>query len=164
MSPLRQKRAAEASGKDPRKAERDTYAEQERRRKEQQAREEAEQARWKKATPAILEAVAAAVKKAPTKPNGELARLILKRCQRNYHARALQHEKYLAKGQTGDDLVRFAAFVVLSDELLEYRAPEEFPKRARAFGIDVRKILDQVAPRETKPKSADVVKKRKGSK
>jgi hypothetical protein len=79
----RQKAAAnaEASGKDPRKAERDTYAEQERRRKEQQAREEAEQARWKKATPAILEAVAAAVKKAPTKPNGELARLILKRCQ-----------------------------------------------------------------------------------
>jgi ParB/RepB/Spo0J family partition protein len=146
----RQKAAAtaEASGKDPRKAERETYAEQERRRKEQQAREEADQARWKKATPAILEAVAAAVTKAPTHAGGELARLILARCKQNYHARNVRHETYLAKGRTGDDLVRFAAFVVLCDMLHEYRAPEEFPKRARAFGIDVRKIVDAVAPKD----------------
>jgi hypothetical protein len=34
------------------------------------------------------------------------------------------------------------------DAVQEWRAWEEFPKRAKAFGLDVRKIVDQVAPVE----------------
>lgn len=121
-------------------------AEENRKRQEQEKRREAEQARWKKALPAILGAVAAAVKKAPTKPTGLLAKLILDRCQQNYHGRNIQHADYVPLGSSAEDLVRHAAFVVLADEACEWPAFEEFPKRARAFGVDVKKIVDEAAP------------------
>jgi hypothetical protein len=43
-------------------------------------------------------------------------------------------------------LVRHLAFTILVGEACGWRAPEEFPKRAKAFGLDVRKVVDQVAP------------------
>lgn len=119
---------------------------EEEKRREEQKRQQAALDRWKKAAPAILEAVAAAVKKAPTKATGLLATLILERCQVNYHGKNLDHGRFVPRGTSAEDLVRHAAFVVLADEVLEWTAPEEFPKRARAFGLDVTKILNEAAP------------------
>jgi ParB/RepB/Spo0J family partition protein len=149
-----------------------SWQREEAKRKEQQARAEAEQARWKKARPAILEALAAAVKKAPTKAGGLLAGLIFGRCQRNYQAQGLAVARYVPRGSTAEDVVRHAAFIVVADQLCEWEAPTEFPKRAKAFGIDVRKIVDAAAPvdkpkAEEKPASGSAAKKtsvKKGTK
>jgi ParB/RepB/Spo0J family partition protein len=136
---------------------------EEERRRQEQARLEAERARWKKAEPAILDALAAAVKKASTKAGGLLADLVLRRCRMNYQARNLDTGRYVARGTTAEDFVRHAAFVVLTDELLEWSAPQDFPKRAKAFNLDVRKIVDQVAPPPT-PEPAEAAAKSKAGK
>ncbi len=53
--------------------------------------------------------------------------------------------------ETAEDLVRHLAYLVLVQELRDsWRAPREFPKRAKAFGVDVEKILDAVAPQAAK--------------
>lgn len=156
--------AGVAGGGDRRGTEQAKWKLEQQKRQEEQARREAESQRWAKARPAILAALAETLKKAAVTPSGEMARLILARCKDNWQARNIQHEKYLPKGKTAEDLVRHAAFVVLVDQLFEWRAPEEFPKRARAFGLDVRKIVDQVAPAEVqtpaKPEPEKKAKKR----
>jgi hypothetical protein len=58
---------------------------------------------------------------------------------------------YVPLGTTAEDLVRHAAFVVLADEAHEWRAFREYIKVGRAFGIDVKKLVDEAAPVE-KPK------------
>jgi len=112
---------------------------------QQRTREEAEAARWKKARPQILTAVAAAVKKASPRSGGFLAEIILERFQPDY-GRPRDAGDYVARGTTAEDLVRHAAFCALVAELAEWDAPREFPKRAKAFGLDVKKIVDEVAP------------------
>jgi len=155
----RQKAAetATASGKDPRKAERDTYAEQERRRKEAEAQEESRRARWRKATPALLAALAEAVKGAPTKADGLLARTVLGRVSDSYHSNRLAiaaGAKLLGSGKTADDVLRHAAYLIIASQAAnDWQGPRDFPKTAKAFGIDVGKILNQAAPVE-KPKPA----------
>jgi len=119
---------------------------EQRKRKEQEALEEAERARWTKAAPTILEAVAAAVKKAPTKATGLLATIILEAVA---DRRSGQPDvgRYVPRGTSAEDLVRHAAFTVLASEATDrWSGHERFPKRAKAFGIDVRKILDAAAP------------------
>lgn len=125
----------------------DRWKREEEKRKAEQAREEAEKARWTKATPAILEALAAAVKKASARANGLLGSIVLEACApRDWGRPKHPAGDYIPRGQTAEDLVRHAAFVVLAGELTEYDAAREFPKRAKAFGLDVRKIVDQAAP------------------
>lgn len=158
----KKRQAALAKGGGAAQRVKDDWKARQEKQREEQAQRDAEQKRWEKARPSILEALAAAVKKAPATAGGEMARLILKRCQDNYHARNLPHEKYMPKGRTAEDLVRFAAFVVLCDQLLEWTAPQEFPKRARAVGVDVRKIVDQVAPPEKVQTAAEPAKAKKG--
>jgi len=118
-------------------------------RKEQNARDEAERKRWEKARPAILEAVATAVKKAPTKARGHLADLVIRGLD-SYQARSKDVEKLVPRGTTAEDLVRHAAFIVVASQYDPHgwRAAREFPGVAKAFGVEVKKILDQAAPAE----------------
>ena len=149
-----QAKKATAGGEDPRKVERTNYAEQNRQRKEQEARDDAERVRWTKARPAILEALGAAVKRAPAAAAGPLGRILVAAIDDLYGVRtSALADKVLSRGKTAEDLIRFAALVVLMRELALYRAPQDFPARAKALGIDVRKIVDKAAPVE-KPKPA----------
>lgn len=138
--------------------ERDRYAREEAARKVKQAQEEAERARWKKALPAILKAVAASVKKAPTKAGGLLAEIVLGALTRDTSAKAAA--EFVPRGSNAEDLVRHAAFIVLHGEASHlWSAPEHFPKQAKAFGIDVKKILDAEAPGEKAAKGGAKGKK-----
>lgn len=118
-------------------------------RKAEQVAADAERARWKKALPNILEAVAAAVRKAPAKASGLLASLVIDQCRYRpgYGESKIDLDGYVKRGTTAEDLVRYAAFLVLVDEAVGYDGPKAFPKRAKAFGLDVGKIVDQAAPK-----------------
>ena len=53
----------------------------------------------------------------------------------------------MSLGRSAEDALRYAAFLQLYEEVMNsWRAPREFPRRAKALGIDVKKILDQMAP------------------
>lgn len=108
--------------------------------KEQQA---ADRQRWEQALPAILEAMAGAVKKAPTKAGGLLGKIILEALTPYSPGKG---STLVAAGTTADDLIRRAAYLVLYSEASNYNALQDFPKLAKAFGVDVKKILDQAAP------------------
>jgi hypothetical protein len=118
-----------------------------RKRQEQHAREEAELKRWNTARPAILQAVAAKVKTAPARAKGLLADIVLgKLMAREYGMRPMRDLDAVPRGTSAEDLIRHAAFLVLQAEATGWGAPREFPKRAKAFGVDARKILEEVAP------------------
>jgi len=125
----------------------DRYELEQQKYREQEAEKEAKRARWKKALPDILEAVAEKVKKAPVKANGFLADLVIGGLE-HYSARSKDIQKLLSRGKTAEDLVRHAALIVLVSHAQDWNAPESFPKRAKAFGLDVKKILDEAAPAE----------------
>lgn len=119
-------------------------AEQERKaeeqRKEAERKEQVMQARWKKATPAMLEALAAAVKKAPI---GQLVKTI---------TRGLRAPDGCAKlvpvGKTAEDFVRHLAMVEAadrSDQVWSYDR-QRFAESLKAFGIDAMAVLNQAAP------------------
>ena len=144
----RQKAATKAVAKceDPRKAE-------ERMRQEQAAARDLESARWEKAQPAIWAALAAAVKKAPVRAGGLLAQTLVKGVGwDDWMARELGFDPadLVPPGKTVEDLVRHVAFLALAREMVDDMGLDgpEFVKRARAFGVDVRAIVDQVAPAE----------------
>jgi len=128
--------------------EQDRRAKEEAEREAERKRQDAERARWRKAMPAIADAVAAAVRKAPAKANGLLAKIVLD-ATRRFGVSPKAIEKHVPAGTTAEDVVRQAAFSVLYRELADdWRAPADFPKRAKALDIDVKKILDEHAPVE----------------
>ncbi len=160
----KQRQAQLAKGGAPAQRARQSQDEQNRKYREEQARKEEERKRWEKARPAILAAVAAAVKKAPARAKGALADLVLRGLE-NYQARSKDVEKLVPRGSTAEDLVRHAAFIVVASqyEPRGWRAAEEVPKIARAFGVDVRKILDQAAPEKVQT-AAKAAPAKKGGK
>jgi ParB/RepB/Spo0J family partition protein len=123
------------------------YKKEEERRKAEEAKREVQRAAWKKSTPAILKALAERLTALPAKPTGVLADLILSACNERGVRRDVV-DPYVKRGKTLEDLIQYAAFVFLMPEVLnEWRAPFEFPKLAKSFGLDVQKILDQNASR-----------------
>lgn len=121
------------------------------RRKREQQRDEEERARFVKARPAILDAFAERVRKAPTNATGLLANIVLDRL-RDFGESAKPVEKYLPRGTSAEDLLRHGAFWILHDEIANpWSASRNVPARAKAFGIDLKKILDEHAP-VAKPK------------
>lgn len=120
------------------------YRKEEERRKAEEAKREAERQAWKKAIPAMVEAVAAAVRKAPTKASGLLAKIVLDECQDRYSKKDVEKvSSFIPLGTTADDLIRHAAWSVIFQQAYEWDAPTEFPKIAKAFGIDVSKLLGE---------------------
>lgn len=126
----------------------DRYAEQRRKQEEENAKREAARARWQKALPAIAEAVNARVKAMPAKATGLLADIVAGEVADRHHK-----VPSLPRGKSAEDLVRHLASCVINAEAGGYFGHERFPKAAKAFGIDVAKILDAAAPLEPKPKA-----------
>ena len=56
----------------------------------------------------------------------------------------------MPRATTAEDLVRYTAFLILSIDVLNtWNGPSEFPKIGKALGIDVKAIVDRVAPVQT---------------
>lgn len=159
----REKRAKQFAKGGGSAAPKDRYEREQAKREAERKRAEAEHARWVKATPAILGALAAAVKKAPTKAGGLLASIVVEQCAESGYNRKKYAADYVPRGHTAEDVVRHAAFAVLSSWLQEWDAHDDFPKLAKAFGLDVRKIVDEVAP-APKPDRVQTSAKKKGTK
>jgi ParB/RepB/Spo0J family partition protein len=105
---------------------------------EEHQKREAARAAFTKAQPEILDAIAAAVKKAPAGAKGGLADVLLELVDRGGKKNVAQ---YISRGVSANDLVRYLVFLVLEREADYYNAPENFPRRAKAFGVDVAKII-----------------------
>ena len=73
------------------------------------------------------------MKKASPRAGGLLAEVILDRLAPRYGYKDLAGE-YVGRGTTAENLVRHAAFRVLVNEVQEWSAPRDFPKRARRSG------------------------------
>lgn len=108
----------------------------------QQARYTAERARFKKAAPALLEALGAAIGKAPVKEGSAVVRIVLGLVRESAVER-----RYAPKGTGLEAILRRVAFLVAADAITrEWAAPDHAPKALKAWGIDAKKIVDQVAP------------------
>jgi len=142
----------------------DRWAREQRKQEEERKREEALRARWGKALPAILEAVAAAVEKARGNnvARGALGDLVVERC-RNRRGWSFQggggRAGLVGRGTSDQQLIRHAAFLVLEDAARDWTAPRDFRKVAGRLGVDVAKILEAEAP-EPKPEPAPATEKK----
>lgn len=117
--------------------------EQEKRNAEQ-AKRDAAREQWKKAVPAILDAAAGKVRTSSTASTGRLGDLIIRALQCWSAAEA---SRLIPRGRSVDDLVRHAAFLFITEIVTDpWEGPREFPKIAKALGVDLKKILDATAP------------------
>lgn len=121
-------KAAEDKAVKARKAEQDQYARQQQRRDH-----------WKQVSPKIEAAVLAKVKLLPVAADGVLGDLLIK---------AFSGIKMTAvpRGKTAEDLLRHLGALVLVGEIRSWHAAEEFPKIAKALGVDLSGILKAEAP------------------
>jgi ParB/RepB/Spo0J family partition protein len=143
----RQARAAAGDGGGSRAKQEASWKREQEERRQEEVRREAERKRWDAATPAILTALAGALKRASTSPTGKLGEILINAVDEHYGAGArVMVAKYMPRGTSVEDLVRFAVLIVLARELQQWDAPVKFQKRAGLVGLDARKIVDQVAP------------------
>jgi ParB/RepB/Spo0J family partition protein len=116
---------------------------------EEQARAKAEAERWDKARPAILAALAAAVKKAPAGANGFLGKLVLEAFQDAIYfgPEDGKYRELVPAGKSAEDLVRHVAFTDLVNASgSAWQDEKRFATEAKALGVDVRKIVAASAP------------------
>lgn len=111
-------------------------------------KEEAERARWKKAVPALLKALAEQLKQTPATPTSITGRSFLD------WPWSSDVGKYLATPRTAEDLVRWDVFDQIAEELTGWYAASAAPKLLKPFGIDAKKIIDEVAPPPKPPPPA----------
>jgi hypothetical protein len=139
----------------------DRAAEQ-RRYEEQRKREDAERARWKKAEPALLEALAVNLSEADPLTLMDGPHGIIAACT-GWGDRL---PKTMARGETLEDAVRYAAFQVLAQVVVDsWSAASKVPKALKPFGIDAKKIVAKVAPAaEPKAKAKKKAKRKKAKK
>jgi ParB/RepB/Spo0J family partition protein len=122
---------------------------EERRREEDRKRAEEDEALWKRTVPDIATALAAKVKKAGAGANGDLADRLLSSVIP--YGGVGQVAKYISRGSSAEDLVRYAGFILLYSELTRWGARSTFPKIAKEFGVDVAAILKTKAAAAVKP-------------
>lgn len=122
------------------------------------SRREQERARWKKAAPAIREALAEKLKVAPASATSAIGRAVLDEVTPRGTATAF-YAKYVPVGRTAEDLLRHLAFIVLEDVLDAWDVDRDAPKVLKPFGIDPVKIVDQVAPKPESEKKQTPAKK-----
>jgi ParB/RepB/Spo0J family partition protein len=131
------------------------HREEEARREAAQKKEEASRAAYVKALPKILEAVAAQVRTRATGAGGPLGTILIKgSSHRVSHTAA----KLMTAGKTADDLVRYLAFITLTEHAGYYHAHEQFSKHAKAIGVDVAKIVAAVNGTSVAAKKAPAAK------
>jgi len=139
--------------------------------KEEQARRVADEARWRKAEPAILDALAAAVKKAPAGAAGVLGGIILKAVDEYllYGGIRTKAAKHVPMGKSAEDLVRHLAFALVRRDVADHYDQQfsgDSARRlaiAKGLGVDVKKIVDQVAPLTEAPKAKAAKKAKKAA-
>jgi ParB/RepB/Spo0J family partition protein len=106
-----------------------------------QAREREEKARrdaWEKAAPAIALGFAEKIRAA--KGIGQIADLVLRHCTGGRLSKDI--EAIAPKGKTADAVLRRCAFVVVADDIFDsWNGPRRVPKLAKAFGVDLPKLL-----------------------
>ena len=116
---------------------------QDRKAKAEESRNDAERARWVKAWPKLIVALADAIKKASATATGPLGEILL-------GGRPLSTPGPLPPGKTAEDLVRHLAF----KEIQKLRGGwydwerKQFLTVIAGLSLDAEKIVDQVAPRE----------------
>lgn len=134
--------------------------ESEKKRREEEARqiekEQRERGRYMKALPEILKEVAAFVEKAPVKPGSALAEIVDEQVR---HCNPKLAD-LIGEPKDAEGMIRFWAFCSLVSHANYPFALEHFSKRVRSWGIDVKAIMDRVAPVE-KPKATAVEKVKK---
>lgn len=139
-------RRRKAGGTGGRTSQENREKEQERWRREQ-AERDAERKRWEKAQPEILKAVAAKIAAAPAGPNSSLADDVLEACL----GRHGKPNAIVPRGRTLEDLIRHIAFQLWVEEVGDlapgYYRHAEALKNVSSLGIDVKRIVDRVAPK-----------------
>lgn len=116
---------------------------------ERQNRENAARAKWNETLPQVLEAVAARVKKMPAGSKSALGLMLIEEIGRQQRSKVS-----FSSGVSSEDLVRYLAFQVIAQDAGSYHAFEQFPKKAKALGLDLKKILaTSPAPAKAKPKA-----------
>ena len=137
------------------------WKKEETRRAAEDLRKQENERRWKTGLPEILDALATAVKKAPTKASGLLAKIVIDEVTRDGGNR--KAAAYVPLGTTAEDALRHAAFIAIYQNGQTYfeHALAQLTKIGRAFHVDVKKIMDQVSPlpkQETEKKNGKKTK------
>ena len=123
-----------------------------------QERQQRRKARWDKARPSIAKVVAEKVAKMPAKPGGLLAQIILRAV--TPHGGAGAAKTLVPRGDTHEELIRHAAFIVLNGELGAWGAYDSFRKRAKALKIELRPLIDAANPKPKPPPKKKAAKKK----
>jgi len=130
----------------------------------EEAKRTEERARWNKAKPEILNAIAKKIAVAPAGPASGLADDVLNAC---INTRPMKVNPAVPRGRTFEDLIRHAAFQLWVQEVDNlapgYYQHNDAVKAIKSLGVDVAKIVDQVAPKpapEKKPVAKKASKKR----
>ena len=136
--------SATSSGSDEKRENAERAAEA---RREQEQRDRArEEQRWKKAQPAILSALADKLRTIPAGSTSAIADVVLEVVMDGRS----KPSTALPRGRTAEDFVRFAALQVYSRDVAELSEDywrDDAIKNLKAIGIDVKKIVDEVAPK-----------------
>lgn len=111
----------------------------------ERAAEEEQKATWKRAIPRLLEAIAAAIKIAPTGSKSALAEYLLENVCNSRGVDLVAVTKLLPRGDNAQDLVRFMTMILLHTDLVEGFNDAGFPRVLRELGlkVDVPKILEE---------------------
>lgn len=137
----------------------------------QQARENAaherqrqENARWKKALPALFKNLAERLKDVRVGGTSELAQIIVAECSPYGGPGNLR--KYVPLNDTADSVVRHAAFIAIASSIQQhYDTAACARKELKAFGIKADEIVDAVAPKpKLEPKKAAAPARKGGRK
>lgn len=145
---IKRKAAQAKGGADGAKAREAQREEHERHEAQVRAEKEARE-RWEKALPAIRAALLELVNASSAAPGGILAPIVIKACRTFGHT----EPKDVPAANSVEGVIRLCAFLRLWREVGEWNAHKDFPKRAKALGIDLKRILDEAAPLQAPAKT-----------
>lgn len=147
------KKAAKASGTpEPSAKALAAQAKRDREAAEARDREERENARWEKAGPALLQALADQIEKEPVGAGSRIGKFLLEDTEAlPWHDAVKAADKHLGKGKTAEDLLRYIAFANYVSRFIDFSPGDELAELLGEFGIKAQAIVDKVAPIE-KPK------------
>lgn len=150
-------KSSKASSASSPSSQQESFKKQQERAMEDRRRNEAQAERWNAAQPAILEALAVQIKKAPAGAKSRLAEIIAEYIDENsnYEHERKETEKFVPTGKSAEDFLRHLAFFALKQAVEDTWNREGLAKTAKAdFGIDIMKIVEgqAVAKEKTKQK------------
>jgi hypothetical protein len=122
----------------------------------EQRRVREEDARWKKALPQLFEALAAKILAAPATRTGAIGQLLIKAAHTSATVQTSVRKDLLPHlGSTAEDLVRLLAFAAIAERCDGYyNLAREAGPALKDWGIDARKIVDQVSPKPSSERKA----------